>query len=76
MFFHILESGDSRKLVDRMIVRMAERAFYLWLEGVCLDEDNQAFEKEDSPFASREEEILRSDRSSAVMALGTAERGE
>ena len=36
--------------VDRMILRMAERAFYLWVEGVCLDEENQAFEKEDSPF--------------------------
>jgi hypothetical protein len=38
---------------------MAERAFYLWLEGVCLNPDNQAFEKEDSPFADRETEILR-----------------
>jgi len=37
---------------------MAERAFYIWLEGVCLDEENQAFEKEDSPFGSREEEVL------------------
>ena len=57
-FFHALESGDP-ELVDRMIVRMAERAFYQWVEGVCLDEDNQAFEKEDTPFDSRETEILR-----------------
>ncbi|MBJ18794.1 MAG: hypothetical protein GY910_03995 [bacterium] len=56
-FFQVLESGDS-EAVDRMILRMAERAFYLWLEGVCLDEENQAFEKEDSPFADREEEVL------------------
>ncbi|HKX45708.1 MAG TPA: hypothetical protein VJP77_03330 [Planctomycetota bacterium] len=56
-FFHALEAGD-RELVERMIVRMAERAFYQWVEGVCLDEENQAFEKEDSPFADRESEIL------------------
>jgi hypothetical protein len=56
-FFHALESGDS-ELVDRMVVRMAERAFYQWVEGVCLDEENQAFEKEDWPFGSREDEIL------------------
>ncbi len=57
-FFHALETGNP-DVVDRMVVRMAERAFYLWLEGVCLDEENQAFEKEDSPFASREDEVLR-----------------
>lgn len=57
-FFHVLEAGDP-EVVDRMIVRLAERSFYLWLEGVCLDEENQAFEKEDSPFANREDEVLR-----------------
>ncbi len=57
-FFHALEAGDP-EVVDRLIVRMAERAFYLWMEGVCLDEENQAFEKEDSPFANREDEVLR-----------------
>jgi len=57
-FFHVLEAGEA-PVVDRMIVRMAEHAFYQWLEGVCLDEGNQAFEKEDSPFADREEEVLR-----------------
>jgi hypothetical protein len=56
-FFQVLETGEG-EAVDRMIVRMAERAFYLWLEGVCLDEENQAFEKEDSPFADRETEVL------------------
>jgi hypothetical protein len=71
-FFHALESGDD-ELVDRIIVRMAERAFYLWLEGVCLDEDNQAFEKEDSPFADRETEVLRA----LVARTGSElERGE
>jgi hypothetical protein len=57
-FFHTLETGEA-DAVDRMVMRMAERAFYLWIEGVCLDEANQAFEKEDSPFASREEEVLQ-----------------
>jgi len=57
-FFYTMESG-SQDAVDRMVVRMAERFFYLWLEGVCLDEDNNAFEKEDSPFADRETEVLR-----------------
>ena len=57
-FFQTLETGEPAA-VDRMIVRMAERAFYLWLEGVCLDEENQAFEKEDSAFADREREVLR-----------------
>ena len=57
-FFYALETGEP-DVVDRMVVRMAERAFYLWLEGVCLDEENEAFEKEDSPFASREDEVRR-----------------
>ncbi len=56
-FYHTLEEGD-RDAVDRMIMRMAERAFFLWIDGVCLDDDNQAFEKEDSPFDSRESEVL------------------
>jgi hypothetical protein len=56
-FFQVLETGE-KEAADRMIVRMAERSFYLWLEGVCLDEENQAFEKDDSPFESREHEVL------------------
>jgi hypothetical protein len=56
-FFRILEDGRP-EVVNRMIVRMAERSFFLWLEGVCLDQDNQAFEREDSPFESRELEVL------------------
>jgi hypothetical protein len=57
-FFYTMESGDVDS-VNRMVVRMAERSFYLWLEGACLDEDNKAFEKEDSPFEDRETEVLR-----------------
>jgi hypothetical protein len=56
-FFFSMETG-STEVVDRMIVRMASRAFYQWLEGVCLDEENQAFEKGDSRFADREAEVL------------------
>ena len=57
-FFHTMENGDE-DAVNRMVVRMAERAFFVWLEGACLDEENQAFEKEDSPFEDRESEVLR-----------------
>jgi hypothetical protein len=64
-FFQILETGEP-EAINRMIVRMAERAFYVWLEGVCLDEENQAFEKEDSPFADRESEVL-----AAIAVSGT-----
>jgi len=56
-FFQVLETGDP-ETADRILLRMAERSFYLWLEGVCLDEENQAFEKDDSPFESREDEVL------------------
>ena len=56
--FHTLEGGDSHA-VNRALVRLTERAFYRWLEDACLDEDNQAFEVEDSPFEDREVEVLR-----------------
>ncbi|MAG33649.1 MAG: hypothetical protein CL908_22450 [Deltaproteobacteria bacterium] len=65
-FFQVLESGEP-DAANRMIVRMAERAFYLWLEGVCLDEENQAFEKEDTPFEDREAEVL-----AAITVPGTS----
>ena len=60
-FFHVLEAGDSAA-VNRIVLRMTERAFYVWVEGVCLDEANQAFEKEGSPFGNRESEVLAGDR--------------
>ena len=63
-FFQVLEGSDP-EAANRMILRMAERAFYVWLEGVCLDEENQAFEKQDTPFDSREAEVL-----SAITADG------
>jgi hypothetical protein len=70
-FFYSMEQGDAQT-VNRYLVRMAEWAFYRWVEGVCLDEANEAFEKEDSPFEAREAEVLR-----AVTADGSGwvERG-
>lgn len=79
-FFHALEAPEQSESADRMIVRMAERAFYLWLEAVCLDEENQAFEKEDSPFASREHEvawaIAADGPGGAVGSTGSGERAD
>jgi hypothetical protein len=56
-FFHTME-GDDPDAVNRSVVRLAERAFYRWIEDVCLDESNRAFELEDSPFEDRETEVL------------------
>ena len=55
-FFHAMESG-SADVVNRTLMRLTERAFYRWVEDVCLDEENQAFEMENSPFADREVEV-------------------
>ena len=57
-FFYTMESGEP-DAVNRCLVRLAERAFYRWLEEVCLEEENRAFEGEDSPFEGREVEVLR-----------------
>ncbi len=62
-FFYTLEGGDQAA-VNRCIVRRAELAFHRWLEDVCLDESNRAFEVEDSPFQDRETEVLTAIRSS------------
>lgn len=66
-FFHTMGSGDSAA-VNRYLVRLVERAFYGWLEDVCLDTDNTAFEVEGSPFADRETEVVR------AIAAGEATR--
>jgi hypothetical protein len=57
-FFYTMESGDSES-VNRCLVRLAERAFYRWLEDICLDENNRVFEAADSPFDNREIEVCR-----------------
>ena len=46
-------------LIDRRVVGAAERAYYRWLEDVCLDEENRAFETDLSPFDDREIEVMR-----------------
>lgn len=56
-FFITLEGGDQ-DAINRCLVRLAERAYYRWLEDVCLDESNDSFETEDSPFESREAEVF------------------
>ena len=57
-FFGLLAKGDPEARAAAILGR-AERAFHAWLEEVCLDESNQAFESEDSPFDDRETEVLR-----------------
>jgi hypothetical protein len=57
-FFYTMESGDQQA-VNRCLVRLAERAFYRWIEDVCLDESNRAFEVADTPFDDRETEVRR-----------------
>jgi hypothetical protein len=57
-FFYTMESGES-EAVNRCLMRLAERAFYRWVEDICLDESNRAFEVEDSPFDDRETEVRR-----------------
>jgi len=52
-------AGDDADAIDRTVMAVAERAFYRWLEGVCLDETNRAFEVEGSPFDDRAREVLR-----------------
>jgi len=57
-FSHTMASDDPGA-VNRYLVRLAERAFYDWVEDVCLETENTAFEVEGSPFEDREIEMLR-----------------
>jgi hypothetical protein len=66
-FFYTMESGDA-DAVNRCLVRLAERAFFRWVDEVCLDESNRAFEKADSPFDDRETEVR-----SAITRRGCSE---
>ncbi len=66
-FFYTMGSGDAES-VNRCLVRLAERAFYRWIEDICLDESNRAFEAEDSPFDDREIEVRRAIGSHAGQA--------
>jgi hypothetical protein len=51
-------AGDDDDEAAPLVLALAERAFHRWLEDTCLDDANEAFESEGSPFASREEEVL------------------
>jgi len=55
--FYTLQRGDAAA-VNRTVVRVAERCFRRWVEDVCLDPENRAFETETSPFSDRESEVL------------------
>jgi len=52
-------AGSDVDLAERQVLVLAERAYHGWLEEVCLDESNGAFEGESSPFADREAEVKR-----------------
>jgi hypothetical protein len=56
--FYAVAEGDA-EAIDARVTASAERAFYRWVEGVCLDEENPGFEGEGSPFEDREREVLR-----------------
>ena len=57
-FFYSLADEDA-EAIDRRVMGAAERAYHRWLEDVCLDVENRAFEDERSPFEDREVEVLR-----------------
>lgn len=57
-FFYALASGEQER-IDAAVMGAAERAWQRWVEGVCLDDQNGAFESESSPFAERPAEVLR-----------------
>ena len=51
-------AGNLDDEIEPILLAIAERAFYRWLADTCLDEENGAFEGEDSPFGRREDEVL------------------
>ena len=56
-FFYAIAEGDA-EAIDRQVLGAAERAYHRWLEDVCLDEENRAFETENTPFGERAAEVL------------------
>jgi hypothetical protein len=57
-FFYALASNDPDR-IDAVVMGAAERAWQRWVENVCLDLENGAFEVESSPFGERAAEVLR-----------------
>jgi len=70
-FFYALASGEASE-IDAQLLGAAEGAYHRWLEEVCLDEENRAFEREGSPFDPREEEVRRV---VCVRGTGAVKRG-
>lgn len=54
----VLGQGDA-DTVDRLLLRLGEVAYLKWLEEICLDEQQDVFGREGSPFADREAEVIR-----------------
>ncbi len=69
-FFYALAGGDAATR-DRQITGAAERAYHRWLEEVCLDTGQDAFETERAFFEERETEVLRA----VAPAVTRARRG-
>jgi hypothetical protein len=56
-FFYALASNEAER-IDGQLMGAAERAYHRWLEDVCLEPGNRAFEEERSPFGERDAEVL------------------
>jgi hypothetical protein len=65
----LLGAATSPEPDCALLLRVAERCFDRWLEDVCLETGNGAFESEASPFGSREAEVLAAASAGADRAL-------
>jgi len=70
-FFYALASGDAGR-IDAAVMGAAERAWQRWVEGVCLDTENGAFEAELSPFEERPAEVLRACTRPGIRSISRA----
>jgi hypothetical protein len=70
-FFYALASRDAER-IDAAVMGAAERAWQRWVEGVCLDDQNGAFEAENSPFDERPAELLAAITRPGIRSLGRA----
>jgi len=70
-FFYALASGDADR-IDASVMGSAERAWQRWVEGVCLDDGNGAFEAESSPFEERAAEVLGAITRPGIRSLSRA----
>jgi hypothetical protein len=70
-FFYALASDDPDR-IDAAVMGAAERAWQRWVENVCLDLENGAFEVESSPFEERAAEVLRAVARSGIRSVDRA----